>query len=90
MDNQIDNIISKTEELANLLRELKTSNEAEKYRYVLKFEYSMGDEDVYSLYDNETQKVKIDRLDNIKSWLNIRGVSDDTIYKVDPPSKSVK
>ena len=82
MDNTINKLINKSEELTGLLKELQTSTEAEQYRYVLKFEYNMGSEDVYSLHDNQTGKVKLDRLQNINSWLNIRGIDASQIYKV--------
>ena len=80
--NKYDTLISKSNEMIDLLKELQISNEAEGYRYILKHEFKLGSEEVFSLLDNETQKLKIDRLENIESWLKIRNVSSDKVYRV--------
>lgn len=73
----MEEIIDKSNRLIAFLGELKDVTEAEKHRYVVKLEYKMGDEDVYSLYDNHTkQLIKYDKLDRIKSYFNIRNITD--------------
>ena len=73
----MEEIIDKSNRLIAFLGELKDVTEAEKHRYVVKLEYKMGDEDVYSLYDNHNkQLIKYDKLDRIKSYFNIRNITD--------------
>ena len=72
MKDKLKNIVNE------FLGELKDVTEAEKHKYVVKLEYKMGDENVYSLYDNHAkQLIKYDKLDRIKSYFNIRN-----IYKI--------
>jgi hypothetical protein len=41
----------------------------------------MGDENVYSIYNNEEKKfIKYDKLDRIKSYFNLRNVAESDIY----------
>lgn len=73
----MEEIIDKSNKLIAFLGELKDVTEAEKHRYVVKLEYKMSDENVYSLYDNHTkQLIKYDKLDRIKSYFNIRNITD--------------
>jgi len=73
----MEEIIDKSNKLIAFLGELKDVTEAEKHKYVVKLEYKMGDEDVYSLYDNHAkQLIKYDKLDRIKSYFNIRNITD--------------
>lgn len=73
----MEEIIDKSNKLIAFLGELKDVTEAEKHKYVVKLEYRMGDEDVYSLYDNHAkQLIKYDKLDRIKSYFNIRNITD--------------
>lgn len=73
----MEEIIDKSNKLIAFLGELKDVTEAEKHRYVVKLEYRMGDENVYSLYDNHAkQLIKYDKLDRIKSYFNIRNITD--------------
>ena len=73
----MEKIIDKSNKLIALLGELKDVNEEEKNKYVVKLEYKMGDEDVYSLYDNHAkQLIKYDKLERIKSYFNIRNITD--------------
>lgn len=73
----MEEIIDKSKKLTTLLQELEAVTEAEKHKYVVKLEYKMGDENVYSLYDNHAkQLIKYDKLDRIKSYFNIRSITD--------------
>jgi hypothetical protein len=76
------NIIKKSEELTDLLKELDTSVTAEKHRYVVKLEYEIGKDSVYSVKDNITGKVILDKLDRIKSWLHLRNVDEADIFYI--------
>jgi hypothetical protein len=80
--NQIDKIIDKLSEIIDLLKELKVSSTAEKCKYLVKFEYSLGDEKVFSLYDTELKKlIMLDRPQRIISYLNLRNIPEELIYK---------
>ena len=80
--NKYDTLISKSNEMIDLIRELQISREAEDYRYIIKYEFTQGTDDMYSLLDNETQHLKIDKLERIESWLKIRNISQDKVYKI--------
>ena len=82
MDNQYQTLINKSKELTGLLQELKVSAEAEQHRYVIKFECKQGSDDIYSLCDNVTKKVMLDKMERIESWLHIRNISPDLVYRV--------
>lgn len=75
-------LISKSEQLTALLKELDTSITAEKHRYVVKWEYKMGQDDVYSMKDNITGEVKLDKLSRIMSWLHIRNVDEKEVFYI--------
>ena len=76
-------LIQKSEKMTSLLKELQVSTEAESCQYVVKFECEMGSDKVYSLYDNiNSRLIKMDKLDRINSWFNIRNISEDKIYRV--------
>ena len=77
----MEELINKANKLVDLLEELKVSQEAERHRYVLKFEYNLGSEKVFSLYDNELKKVLIiDRAERIVSYAKLRNITEDKIY----------
>ena len=77
----MDNLIDKSKQLTSLLEELKQVTNAEKHKYIVKFEYKMGDDNVYSLYNNEEDKlIKLDKMDRIKSYFNLRNVAESDIY----------
>lgn len=76
------NLIEKTKKLTSLLEELQIAKEEEPYQYKIKFEYTLGGNDVYSLYDRSNNKVKIDKLERLNSWINIRGISEEKIYRL--------
>jgi len=79
---QINKIIDKSAELIDLLKELKASAEADKCKYLVKFEYSLGDEKVFSLFDNELKElIMLDRPQRIISYLKVRNISEELIYK---------
>ena len=78
----MENLIKKSEKMTELLKELKVSLIAEHYQYVIKFEYNEGDTEIYSLYDRVKDTVKLDKLERINSWLNIRGIKEETIYRL--------
>ena len=82
MKNQYETLINKSEELTGLLKELQISSEAEQHRYVIKFECKQGSDDIYSLYDNVTKKVMLDKMERIESWLRLRNISPDLVYQV--------
>ena len=75
------NLIKKSEKMTELLKELEVSTIAEKYQYVVKFECKQGD-NMYSLYDRVKDTVKIDKLERINRWLNMRGISEDSIFRL--------
>ena len=75
-------IIDKTNKVIELLNELNKANIAEDYRYVMKYEYNMGSERVFSLYDTFTEHLKIDRHSVIQSYCKIRNIKPDQIYFV--------
>jgi len=77
--NNLETLIEKSERLTNFFRELQTSIKSESRQYVIKFECDK----VYSLYDNVNSRlIKMDKLDRINSWFNIRNISEDKIYRV--------
>ena len=78
----MENLIKKSEKMTELLKELKVSLIAEHYQYVIKFEYKEGDTEIYSLYDRVKDTVKLDKLERINSWLNIRSIKEETIYRL--------
>jgi len=77
----MEELIDKSKQLTSLLEELKQVTNAEKHKYIVKFEYKMGDDNVYSLYNNEEDKlIKLDKMDRIKSYFNLRNVAESDIY----------
>jgi hypothetical protein len=72
----INLIKEKLEKQLELLKELEQSIEAEKYRYVVKYEHHFGNStEIYSLYDRDVDDIiKVDRLSRILSWLNVRNI----------------
>ena len=78
----MENLIRKSEKMTELLKELQVSTIAEQYRYVIKFEYKKGDTQTYSLYDRVMDTTKIDKLERINSWLNIRDINEEFVYRV--------
>lgn len=79
---QIDKIIDKSSEIIDLLKELKASATAEKCKYLIKFEYPLGDEKVFSLYDTELKNlIMLDRPQRIISYLKLRNIPEELIYK---------
>lgn len=80
----MDTLINKSERMTELLKELQTTTKAESHQYVIKFECEMGNDKVYSLYDNANSRlIKMDKLERINSWLNIRNIGEDKIYRHD-------
>ena len=74
-------LIDKSKQLTSFLEEAKKVIEAEKHKYIVKFEYKMGDENVYSLFNNEENRlIKLDKMDRIKSYFNLRNVAKSDIY----------
>ena len=78
----MENLIKKSEKMTELLKELQVSLIAEQYQYVIKFEYKEGDTEIYSLYDRVKDTVKLDKLERINSWLNIRSIKEENIYRL--------
>jgi nuclear transport factor 2 (NTF2) superfamily protein len=77
----MEKLIDKSKELTTLLQELEIVTEAEKHKYVVKFEYKLGDDNVYSIYNNEEKKfVKYDKIDRVKSYFNVRNIKETDIY----------
>ena len=77
--NNLETLIEKSERLTDFFRELQTSIKSESRQYVIKFECDK----VYSLYDNVNSRlIKMDKLDRINSWFNIRNISEDKIYRI--------
>ena len=75
-----DILIEKSNKLTKLLEELQSSVKSESYQYVVKFEF----DNIYSLYDNTNSRlIKLDKIERINSWLNIRNISEDKIYRHD-------
>ena len=73
----MEKLIDKSKELTALLEELNVVTEVEKHKYVVKFEYKLGDDNVYSIYNNEEKKfVKYDKIDRVKSYFNVRNITD--------------
>ena len=73
-----DILIEKSGKLTQLLEELQSSVKSESYQYVVKFEF----DNIYSLYDNTNSRlIKLDKIERINSWLKIRNISEDKIYK---------
>ena len=73
-----DILIEKSSKLTKLLEELQSSVKSESYQYVVKFEF----DNIYSLYDNTNSRlIKLDKIERINSWLKIRNISEDKIYK---------
>jgi len=80
--NNLETLIEKSERLTDFFRELQTSIKSESRQYVIKFEFGVGNNKVYSLYDNVNSRlIKMDKLDRINSWFNIRNISEDKIYR---------
>jgi hypothetical protein len=80
--NNLETLIEKSERLTDFFRELQTSIKSESRQYVIKFEFGVGNNKVYSLYDNiNSRLIKMDKLDRINSWFNIRNISEDKIKK---------
>jgi len=77
----INLIKEKLEKQLELLKELELSIEAEKYRYVVKYEHDFGGStEIYSLYDRDVDDIiKVDRLSRILSWLNIRNIQPEQV-----------
>lgn len=75
-------LIEKSEQLTALLKELDTSVTAEKHKYVVKWEHKMGQDDVYSMKDNITGEVKLDKLSRIMSWLHIRNIDKKEVFYI--------
>lgn len=77
----INLIKEKLEKQLELLKELETSLEAEKYRYVVKYEHNFGSStEIYSLYDRDVDDIiKVDRLSRILSWLNVRNIDQSQV-----------
>jgi len=74
-------LIDKSKKLTTLLQELEAVTEVEKHKYVVKFEYKLGDDNVYSIYNNEEKKfVKYDKIDRVKSYFNVRNIKETDIY----------
>jgi hypothetical protein len=77
----MEELIDKSKELTTLLQELESVTEVEKHKYVVKFEYKLGDDNVYSIYNNEEKKfVKYDKIDRVKSYFNVRNIKETDIY----------
>jgi hypothetical protein len=76
------NLIKKSEKMTELLKELEASTIAERYQYVIKFECNQGDTNMYSLHDRVKDTVKIDKLERLNRWLNIRGISEESIFRL--------
>lgn len=77
----MEELIDKSKKLTTLLQELEAVTEVEKHKYVVKFEYKLGDDNVYSIYNNEEKKfVKYDKIDRVKSYFNVRNVKETDIY----------
>ena len=76
------NLIKKSEKMTELLKELEASTIAERYQYVVKFECKQGDTNMYSLHDRVKDTVKIDKLERLNRWLNIRGISEESIFRL--------
>jgi len=83
----MENLIRKSEKMTELLKELEISQIAQNYQYVLKFEYKQGDTEVYSLFDRVKNTVKLDKLERINSWLNIRGIKVESVYTITTKNK---
>lgn len=79
----MDNLIDKSKQITSLLEELKQVTDAEKHKYVVKLEYQLGDDNVYSLYSNIDSKfIKFDKLDRLKSYFNLRNIAESDVYYV--------
>ena len=77
----MEKLIDKSKKLTTLLQELEAVTEVEKHKYVVKFEYKLGDDNVYSIYNNEEKKfIKYDKIDRVKSYFNVRNVKETDIY----------
>ena len=78
----MENLIEKTKKLTRLLIELQIVKEEESFQYKVKYEYRMGKDEVYSLYDSKNKKLMMDKLDKINSWFNIRNIHENVIYRL--------
>ena len=78
----MENLIEKTKKLTRLLIELQIVKEEESFQYKVKYEYRLGKDDVYSLYDSKNKKLMMDKLDRINSWLNVRNIHENVIYRL--------
>ena len=76
----INLIKEKLEKQLELLAELEQAYSSELCKYVVKYEYNMGDRKVYSLYDREEDKlIKMDKHERIMSWLKIRNIDHSQV-----------
>jgi len=78
----MENLIEKTKKLTRLLIELQIVKEEESFQYRVKYEYRMGKDDVYSLYNSKNKKLMMDKLDRINSWFNVRNIHENVIYRL--------
>ena len=78
----MENLIEKTKKLTRLLIELQIVKEEESFQYKVKYEYRMGKDEVYSLYDSKNKKLMMDKLDRINSWFNVRNIHENVIYRL--------
>ena len=78
----MENLIEKTKKLTRLLIELQIVKEEESFQYKVKYEYRMGKDEVYSLYDSKNKKLMMDKLDKINSWFNVRNIHENVIYRL--------
>ena len=76
----INLVKEKLQKQIELLNELEIAQQAEQHKYIVKFEYDMNGK-VYSLYNREEDRlIRIDKLDRIKSWLNVRNIPTEQIF----------
>lgn len=79
----MENLIKKSQQMTKLLTELKDSTHNEQFLYTVKYEYTMGQDDVYSLYDNKNKKLlRTDKAERIDSWLHIRNIHESVIHRI--------
>lgn len=76
----INLVKEKLQKQIELLNELEIAQQAEQHKYIVKFEYDMNGK-VYSLYNREEDRlIMVNRLDRIKSWLNVRNIPTEQIF----------
>lgn len=76
----INLVKEKLQKQIELLNELEIAQQAEQHKYIVKFEYDMNGK-VYSLYNREQDRlIMVNRLDRIKSWLNVRNIPTEQIF----------